>query len=234
MEATREQTRAAIGAAEKIYADAVASYKRAAWQRDVGQVLATAQFGLQAYQAIAMVTAKFSPPASAAALKPEEPRSGVSTPEASAKGVRIELSRQGASRSYTDAATALLAQIRKSPASQWTAGLPANRLVRSEAQLRQMLAYLDLADQAAVFNKLAPASRSSDSELLRNGIKGLNKGNWSAVLTAAVTPSSTVPADQDLLGGLSHRNDLRRQALHELALFTQIRTKSNKPAPGAP
>jgi hypothetical protein len=225
----RKLANESISAAEKSFSEALEQARKVSWQQDVGQILAVAQFGLQAYQTVTLVLTKF--PARSDTSKPapelKSVTSGKGDAKSSPKSLHVVLDRGDAARTYASAAQQLIEEAEKSPAELWKNGIPRERPVRSEAMLKQALIYLDLADKAAIaFSSTSGLPDKSDAEIYRETIQALRKGKLFDAFMSAIQPSST--SSQDMLGGLDHRNVLRGRALGELARFTQIRVEQER------
>jgi hypothetical protein len=229
----RKIAKDSVASAEKIHADALEQVRKSAWQREVGQVFAVAQFGWQAYQTVNLVLTKFPPPAigpspdDGPAAEPKKREAEAIEKKPAAKPFRVTLERNAAPRSFALAAQQLIEQAEKAPPSLWVKGIPRNRPVKSEAMLQQAINYLDMADKAAVaFGGGVASAGKSDAVILRDTVTSMRQGKMFNALITSLTPSST--SGQDMLGGLHHRNLLRKRALEELSGFIQIRTEQER------
>lgn len=220
---------------EKRLADVLEQARRSAWQGQVAQVLATAQFGLQAYQTASLVIAKFEeapPGGQPAPVQPppapkEQPKDVAGDDKPKPKPFRVVLEKGAATRSFTLAAQQLIEQAEKNPARIWVNGIPRDQPVRSEAYLRQALNYLDLADRSAiVFRSGSAPEGRSDADIIRSTIDNAKGGHMLDAFISSITPSTT--SGQDMLGGIQHRNELRQRALEQLSQFMQIRTEQER------
>ncbi|MCZ8182411.1 MAG: hypothetical protein O9322_05525 [Beijerinckiaceae bacterium] len=227
----RKIAKDSVASAERIHAAALEQARKSAWQREVGQIFAVAQFGWQAYQTVNLVLTKFPPPPvdptpRGPATEPRKQEAEVTEKKPVTKPFRVTLERNAAPRSFTLAAQQLIEQAEKAPPALWVKGIPRNRPVKSEAMLQQAINFLDMADKAALAFSGGASAGKSDVAILRDTVTSMRQGKMFDAFIKSLTPSST--SDQDMLGGLHHRNLLRKRALEELSGFIQIRTEQER------